>query len=564
MIKAEQFYKERFNIDPYEHQLNMWEYIQVAERSPLLLKAPTGSGKTEAVLAPFLSQFIDNKIAIAPRMIYVLPMRVLVDSVAERIKKYAHRISPHITVEVQHGDVPNSPFFIADIVVTTLDQFLYGFARASGQVGRHLDIPAGSIASSFVVFDEAHMYRDGFTFSIMRALIEILHKSHIPFVLMTATMPNILEKSLFEEIPLQDNQKIIGNISTGANLKITIEDAPLYSNGNVNISEKLLNKISKHKTLIVVNQVKRAQKIYEEVKSRLDLNNEQIVLLHSRFTKVDRKEHEIKAVSLIPHKENGKIIIPEGVGIVVSTQVLEAGIDFSAELLLTELAPADSIIQRAGRCARYEGESGEMIIFPVEEENRGHLPYEREHLSRTLEWLQENKQFNIRNFSEVCAFVDNTLDYKANDYEARDTLVDLYECVLYADSEPTNIQLRKSKPVTLVVLDIPDGSGEKAKKKIEEIILQAKTPILKENSINVDTGIAWSLFKDENRPIQWEIQWKYNSKEKSNELFVIDLFKNKKEPEKEDTRIGPFRTYIIDKKYYKQDKGIERDVSAVI
>jgi len=564
MIKAEQFYKERFNIDPYEHQLNMWEYIQVAERSPLLLKAPTGSGKTEAVLAPFLSQFIDNKIAIAPRMIYVLPMRVLVDSVAERIKKYAHRISPHITVEVQHGDVPNSPFFIADIVVTTLDQFLYGFARASGQVGRHLDIPAGSIASSFVVFDEAHMYRDGFTFSIMRALIEILHKSHIPFVLMTATMPNILEKSLFEEIPLQDNQKIIGNISTGANLKITIEDAPLYSNGNVNISEKLLNKISKHKTLIVVNQVKRSQKIYEEVKSRLDLNNEQIVLLHSRFTKVDRKEHEIKAVSLIPYKENGKIIIPEGAGIVVSTQVLEAGIDFSAELLLTELAPADSIIQRAGRCARYEGESGEMIIFPVEEENRGHLPYEREHLSRTLEWLQENKQFNIRNFSEVCAFVDNTLDYKANDYEARDTLVDLYECVLYADSEPTNIQLRKSKPVTLVVLDIPDGSGEKAKKKIEEIILQAKTPILKENSINVDTGIAWSLFKDENRPIQWEIQWKYNSKEKSNELFVIDLFKNKKEPEKEDTRIGPFRTYIIDKKYYKQDKGIERDVSAVI
>ena len=564
MIKAEQFYKERFNIDPYEHQLNMWEYIQVAERSPLLLKAPTGSGKTEAVLAPFLSQFIDNKIAIAPRMIYVLPMRVLVDSVAERIKKYAHRISPHITVEVQHGDVPNSPFFIADIVVTTLDQFLYGFARASGQAGRHLDIPAGSIASSFVVFDEAHMYRDGFTFSIMRALIEILHKSHIPFVLMTATMPNILEKSLFEEIPLQDNQKIIGNISTGANLKITIEDAPLYSNGNVNISEKLLNKISKHKTLIVVNQVKRSQKIYEEVKSRLDLNNEQIVLLHSRFTKVDRKEHEIKAVSLIPYKENGKIIIPEGAGIVVSTQVLEAGIDFSAELLLTELAPADSIIQRAGRCARYEGESGEMIIFPVEEENRGHLPYEREHLSRTLEWLQENKQFNIRNFSEVCAFVDNTLDYKANDYEARDTLVDLYECVLYADSEPTNIQLRKSKPVTLVVLDIPDGSGEKAKKKIEEIILQAKTPILKENSINVDTGIAWSLFKDENRPIQWEIQWKYNSKEKSNELFVIDLFKNKKEPEKEDTRIGPFRTYIIDKKYYKQDKGIERDVSAVI
>lgn len=128
---------------------------------------------------------------------------------------------------------------------------------------------------------------------------------------------------------------------------------------------------------------------------------------------------------------------------------------------------------------------------------------------------------------------------------------------MYADSEPTNIQLRKGKPVTLVVLDLPEGRSEKVKKKIEENILQAKTPILKENSISVDTGVAWSLFKDENRPIQWEIQWRYNSKEKKNELFIIDLFKNKNKVDEEDAQIGPFRTYIIDSKYYNQDKGIE-------
>jgi CRISPR-associated endonuclease/helicase Cas3 len=342
MIKAEQFYSQYFNIDsPFDHQINLWESVH-AMYSPSLLKATTGSGKTEAVLAPFLSQFIDNKFHIAPRMIYVLPMRVLVNGVAKRIKKYAQKISPNITVQIQHGDIPNAPFFIADIVVTTLDQFLYGFARASGQVGRHLDIPAGSIASSIVVFDEAHMYRDGFTFSIMRALMEILHKSHIPFVLMTATMPESLEKSLFGEIPLLSKQKLIGNISIDSKLKITIEDYPLYSNGDANISEKLLNKIIKNKTLIIVNQVKRTQKIYEDVKSRLELNDEKIVLLHSRFTRTDRKIHEEKAISLIPHKEDRKIVIPEGVGIVVSTQVLEAGVDFSAELLLTELAPAEA------------------------------------------------------------------------------------------------------------------------------------------------------------------------------------------------------------------------------
>ncbi len=561
MANAKQVYKEYLQIgSPYDYQQEVFSLIH-QNRCPLLIQSPTGSGKTEAVLAPFLSQFVNNKFHIAPRLLYVLPMRVLVNSVAERIKRYAQKISPHISVEVQHGDIPNSPFFIADIVVTTLDQFLYGFARASGQVGRHVDMPAGSIASSLVIFDEAHMYRDGFTFSIMRALMEILYKSRIPFVLMTATMPGSLEKSLFQEIPLQDDQKIVGDISIERNLKITLEDNPLYSNGATNISDELLNKIKRHKTLIVVNQVKRAQKIYEDIKSRLELSDEQIVLLHSRFTKIDRKSHEDKAISLIPHKAEGKMIVPKDVGIVVSTQVLEAGIDFSAELLLTELAPADSLIQRAGRCARYEGEDGEMIIFPVENE-KGHLPYEKRHLEEALKWLRNKENFNIKNFNEVCTFVNETLDYQANDYEARDTLIDLYECVLYADSEPGNIQLRDSKSATIVVLDIPESGKGKIEDRIKSSVLN--NPSLKDNFINVDIGIVWALFNDKNRPIQWEIQWSYNEKEKKSEILIIDLIKNKKKPDEKDSRIGPFRTYIIDSKYYKQDKGIYPDVSFII
>lgn len=544
MVNHKKFYKKYLNIDhPFDHQSILWDNIR-GLKYPMLLKAPTGSGKTEAVLAPFLSQFIDNKFHIAPRMIYVLPMRVLVNSIAERIRRYSQKISPHISVEVQHGDLPNAPFFISDIVVTTLDQFLYGFARASGQVGRHLDIPAGSIASSIVVFDEAHMYRDGFTFSIMRALMEILHKSDIPFVVMTTTMPESLEKSLFEKIKLPDNQKLIRDVPMDCKLKISIEDNPLYSNGEVNFSDDLLNKISKHKTLIIVNQVKRAQKIYEEVKSSLELGDEQIVLLHSRFTKVDRKSYEEKAISLIPHKEDGKVVIPEGVGIVISTQVLEAGIDFSAELLLTELAPADSLIQRAGRCARYEGEKGEMIIFPVEEENRGHLPYEKEHLSKTLEWLQKNKNFNIRNFDEVCSFVNETLDYQANDYEASDTLIDLYECVLYADERPTNIQLRDGKPITLVVVDLSKGEGRKKEDRIRDAIRKAN---VRDNSINVDFGVGWKLLKD------GILKLRLNFDSKKGEWDFVEV-----------KDISPFRYYLLEKENYDQLKGVIPDASSFI
>lgn len=106
------FYKSYFGIEfPFEHQIKMWKEIK-HKKFPILLKAPTGSGKTEAVIAPFLVQFIENNFQIAPRLIYVLPMRVLVNNIADRIRTYAEKISPHISVKIQHGDVPNAPFFM--------------------------------------------------------------------------------------------------------------------------------------------------------------------------------------------------------------------------------------------------------------------------------------------------------------------------------------------------------------------------------------------------------------------------------------------------------------------
>jgi len=69
MVKVEEFYRKYFNIDStYKHQITLWEQI-LSMKFPLLLKALTGSGKTEAILAPFLSQFINNRFHIAPRTI---------------------------------------------------------------------------------------------------------------------------------------------------------------------------------------------------------------------------------------------------------------------------------------------------------------------------------------------------------------------------------------------------------------------------------------------------------------------------------------------------------------
>ncbi|MCD6318589.1 CRISPR-associated helicase Cas3' [Candidatus Aerophobetes bacterium] len=533
VVSISNFYKNYFDISvPYTHQIQVWKTIEKG-KYPILLKAPTGSGKTEAVVSPFLSQFIENKFSIAPRLIYVLPMRVLVNSIAARITGYAQKVSKNISVGIQHGESPNAPFFIDDIVVTTLDQFIYGYARASNQVGHHLDIPAGAIASSLIVFDEAHMYRDGFTFSIMRAMFEILHNANIPFVVMTATMPESLEKSLFENIKPEESQKVV---SAGFNLDnqldISIEKEPIYKDNEVNISNALLDKIGNKKTLIVLNQVKRAQEVYKELKRQLDFGNDEIILLHSRFTVKDKKEHENCAIKLLKNKKRG---------VIVSTQVLEVGMDFSADLLLTELAPADSLVQRAGRCARYKNEKGEIIIFPVED-GKGHLPYEKNHLEKTIGWLEKNKSFNIKDFSEVSKFVD-ILDYKADDYAARDSLIDLYESVLYADTRPQNIQVREGKSVNLFMVDFAKGEGKKKEEIIRDAVMKTE---YKENSITVDIKTAWGLIKKGIPLLEWD--W---SKEKS-------------EKREKEVAIVPFKTYILESSNYDSEIGVKNDESFII
>jgi len=102
MITCDVFYRNYFGIDsPFKYQHQVWDLIHNSEL-PILLRAPTGSGKTEAVLAPFLAQFLEKKFPIAPRLIYVLPMRVLVNNIAKRIERYAKNISKNISVKVQN------------------------------------------------------------------------------------------------------------------------------------------------------------------------------------------------------------------------------------------------------------------------------------------------------------------------------------------------------------------------------------------------------------------------------------------------------------------------------
>src|SRR5205807_1341700 len=81
-------------------------------------------------------------------------------------------------------------------------------------------------------------------------------------------------------------------------------------------------------------------------------------LLHSRFLPEDRVRIENNI-----REKFGKGGDPSGSLIVVATQAIEVGLDMTSAVLHTELAPANAIVQRAGRCARYQGTKGDVYIY---------------------------------------------------------------------------------------------------------------------------------------------------------------------------------------------------------
>ncbi|MGQ9571308.1 MAG: CRISPR-associated helicase Cas3', partial [Thermodesulfovibrionales bacterium] len=355
--------------DPYPHQLATYEALEKGES--VILRAPTGSGKSEAAFIPFTTL---RGSSLPKRMIYTLPMRALVNSLCDRFKSFKSR-PPSLDIKAQHGQRLESILFDAECIIATLDQVITSYACAPLSLGvRHGNIPAGAVAGSFLVFDEVHTFEPLLGLQSSLILAERLKNLSIPFVIMSATLPtrfaSALSKRFSAKIIEVEEEKISVRINRAVSLKENL--------GNILSPEIVLNlhKSYKGKTIVVCNTVERAINIYKRLKDKI---KPEPILIHSRFIDEDRarKEDDIKNLFGQNNKERALLI---------STQVIEVGMDISCNLLITELAPIDSLIQRAGRCARWGGE-GEIFVFGIPH----HAPYDKFLINKTKTIIENNK-----------------------------------------------------------------------------------------------------------------------------------------------------------------------------
>jgi len=138
------------------------------------------------------------------------------------------------------------------------------------------------------------------------------------------------------------------------------------------------------KILIVLNTVRRAQDIFIQLQRLMGKNDYQpqdVMLIHSRFTFLDRRRLE-KRIFEYPR-------------IVVATQVIEVSLDIDYDVLFTEVCYPDSLVQRAGRVNRYGklGNNGEGLVYVFlpddwdENEGTSSLPYDPLMLRNSIELL---------------------------------------------------------------------------------------------------------------------------------------------------------------------------------
>lgn len=406
---------------PYTYQNKIADLVRQGKN--IILQAPTGAGKTFASLWPFYKGWATTQSRMPRKCIYAVPMRVLANQFEEEVNRLVTeeiRFKTPPIVKKQTGEYKLDKEFCADITFATIDQVLSSWLMAPYSLPQRLgNLNAGAFIGSYLIFDEFHLFDPDSTLPTTLQMLKTL-KGISPFILMTATFSReMLEKlarylnaeaflltdEMLTDIPAQNKERRF--YTAAAPLTFKNEDKWIEASETVVADILQIHQAqtqNKPRTLVVCNQVERAQAVYTALCQQKPADVT-VRLLHSRFLKKDRQ-----AIESFIRQEFGKDETRHTTPslIVVATQVVEVGLDMSCATLHTELAPASSLLQRAGRCARYPGESGQVYVYPLDE--KGYAPYHGTHARQQCdlawEWLQNNQNRHLT-FADEQALINH-------------------------------------------------------------------------------------------------------------------------------------------------------------
>lgn len=355
----------------------------------MIVEAPMGEGKTELAFLAHLRLQARN----GHRGLYVaLPTQATGNAMFDRAQIFLNGFSPDhpLAMQLAHGGAmlrlhgvnesagescDSSAWFsqrkrplLSPYGVGTIDQALFATLNV-----KHHFVRLWGLANRVVVLDEVHAY-DTYTGGLIEALLRWLKAMNCSVVLMSATLP-AQRRAAFLRAWGAECGKGGGEDIAYPRLLLASEGrlqgehvacralAPIVVSGLTEeldaIAAAALEKLAGGGCgVVIVNTVQRAQNLYSALKSQLGADAE-LLLFHARFPADERGERE-KAVL----EKFGRGMNRPARALLIATQVVEQSLDIDFDFMISDLAPVDLLLQRAGRLHRHARERPESHREP--------------------------------------------------------------------------------------------------------------------------------------------------------------------------------------------------------
>lgn len=383
--------------------------VKHSNKQELILRAPTGSGKTDAALL-WAKHQIENDYA--DRLVIAMPTRFTSTSldmdVAENVSETGLYHSSAWFARYKNGSGEKKGYalevfrmarlLMMPATVSTIDHLLMAL---TGTKEDHHSI-FFNLMNSCVVIDEADFY-DEFVQANIVKLLEVLRVFNIRILIMSATIPESA-KELYGINNLIDPYSSEKYMKKGSAKKCDIvNEGPVQNIDEINDFLSTIIEQKKPCAIIYANTVNRALAYYDWFLER----NIEPILYHSRFTEPGKKRVEGKLINALGKKaweqNNAK-------GIAILTQIGEMSLNISAPLMVSELCPMDRLAQRAGRLSRFEGmDPGNLHVFtPIKDDQIYPAPY-GEYDRKEKKWIPTSPLLETKNMLK-----NGT--YSANDF----------------------------------------------------------------------------------------------------------------------------------------------------
>lgn len=367
---------------PFEHKRGVQTLVEDNwSKEILLVRAPTGAGKTDACLLWAAKQISARR---ADRLIIAMPTRFTANALAVNVAKDISSTGIYHSSawfskenEIAEGNLTRNTalwqhrlarYLAFPTTVCTIDHLLMSLTLTS----EDYHLASYNLSNSCLVIDEADFY-DDFTLANILFLLKILRNWNVPVLIMSASLPDSAV-GLYRKIGYNVESILEVKNEDYSRNRFDVKEIRPYE--GVNELNDIIDKcIEQECAIFYLNTVDKATAVYKHIQKRIEelVKDIPVILYHSRFTEPDKCKKEEELIKTLGREawESG-----HEKGIAILTQIGEISINISANIMVSDMCPIDRFIQRTGRLCRFNRDIGSMyIINPLKDGKSYPAPY---------------------------------------------------------------------------------------------------------------------------------------------------------------------------------------------